>query len=57
MTGEGNGPGGPIDDELPQGVAELLGEIHELSDQITRAGARLARAERQLQALIKAPDV
>lgn len=57
MTGEGDGPTGPDDETLPRGAAELLAEMRELSGQITRAGARLGQVERQLQALMKAPDV
>lgn len=53
MSGEGDGPGDPAEAEMPEGAAELLGEIREISAQLTRAAARLGRAERRLKTLMK----
>ena len=57
MSGEGEGPSDPSDNDMPAGAAELLSDIREISGTITRAGARLARVERQLQVLLNGGDV
>ncbi|MEB8387275.1 helix-turn-helix transcriptional regulator [Rhodobacteraceae bacterium KMM 6894] len=56
MSGEGEGPGDPALSEMPEGAAEILGEIRDISALMVRAAARLARAERRLKVLVKGQD-
>ncbi|GGL57382.1 helix-turn-helix domain-containing protein [Wenxinia marina] len=49
LTGRGEGPDGPADAPLDEGIAELLDEVRQLQTQITRAAARLGQAEKALR--------
>lgn len=57
LTGEGDGPGDPVEaTSYVRGGHQLLDEIREISAQMKLSAERLNRVEEELQALLKDED-
>mgnify|MGYP001793684065 CR=1 FL=1 len=54
LTGDGDGPDGPIDDlELSADVSDVLVELRTLKGELTRTADRLGRLEKRLRQKLK----
>ncbi len=57
ITGEGDGPGGPVDTpRLPRSAASLLAEIQDVRSQLAQSSDRLARLELTLRDMLQDHD-
>ncbi|QIE47456.1 helix-turn-helix domain-containing protein [Pseudohalocynthiibacter aestuariivivens] len=57
LTGQGEGPGDPEGASLSREASELLSEVREISVQMRLASERLNRVEKELQTLLREPEI
>nr|WP_272007059.1 helix-turn-helix transcriptional regulator [Roseovarius sp. ZX-A-9] len=57
LTGQGDGPSEPEGAVLSRTASGLLSEVREISVQMRLASERLVRVEKELQALMREPEI